>query len=148
MKYFTSEWWSGGCEGADAVFEAYQRHLGLIKAHLPETALDFDASHTLHDSEVKSIINDFAQAQVQLTLHGWDTAFQTKTRYLLNFSGVVLFEQHYPPEVYVESELGDLGYWEWDVAPEGTELRMLFAASAVFRLVFTRFSFRHEAMQA
>ena len=33
-----------------------------------------------------------------------------------------------------ESELGDLGYWEWESVPEGTELRLLFVSSATFRL--------------
>ncbi len=130
------------------MFERYHRHLESIRAHLPRAVIELDASHTLHDSEVKTIINDFAVSQVRFTLQGWDTSFQIKTRYDLTFSEVVLFEQHFPPEEYVESELGDLGYWEWDLVPEGTELRMLFASSAEFRLIFRGLSFTHEAAEA
>jgi hypothetical protein len=148
MKYFTSEWWSGGCENTERVLEQYRNHISSIRNLLPQSALDLDAKHTLHDSEVKSIINDFANGEARLTLHGWDTAFQVKTRYFLTFSGVVLFDQLFPPDEYIESELGDLGYWEWSTTPEGTEIQMLFASSATFRIVFKAFSFCHEAVQA
>jgi len=148
MKFFTSEWWGGGCENAERVFEQYRNHVSSIRSLLPPSTLDLDEKHTLHDSEVKSITNDFASAEARLTLHGWDATLQSKTRYFLTFSGVVLFEQRFPLEEYVESELGDLGYWEWDTTSQGTELRMLFASSAVFRIVFKEFSFRHEAMRA
>ncbi|QBB70249.1 hypothetical protein ELE36_07665 [Pseudolysobacter antarcticus] len=148
MKYFTSEWWGSGCEGADGVFEKYQRYIDSVKDRLPKAALDFNANHTLHDSEVKLIVNDFQKREARLTFHGWDTAFEKKTCYRLTFSNVVLFEQCYPQADYFDTELGDLGYWEWEVVPEGIELRMLFVSSATFRLVFNDFSFKHEALQA
>jgi len=148
MKYFTPEWWSSGCEGADDVFGKYQRYIDSVRDLLPKAALDFNANHTLHDSEVKQIVCDFKSREVELTLHGWDTRFEAKTRYSLCFAGVVMFEQLYPQEEYVESELGDLGYWEWEAGPEGTELRLLFVSSATFRLVFKGFSFKHGALQA
>ena len=148
MKYFTPEWWSSGCEGADAVFDKYQHYIESIRDRLPEAALAFDASYTLHDSEVKLIISDFERRTLRLTFLGWDTAFETKTRYRLAFDEVALFEQQFPQQEYVESELGDVGYWEWEAVAAGTELRLLFASSAMFRLRFKEFSFEHEAVQA
>jgi hypothetical protein len=148
VKYFTSEWWGSGCEGADDVFERYGRYIDSVKDRLPQTVLEFNANHTLHDSEIKRVVCDFAQGETHLVFFGWDVKFETKTRYELTFNNVALFEQCYPQQEYVESELGDLGYWEWEVVEEGTELRLLFASSATFRLCFRGFSFKHEALQA
>jgi hypothetical protein len=148
MKYFTSEWWGSGCEGADDVFAKYQQYIQSVKHRLPKAAVTLDAHHTLHDSEVKEITSDFTSKETRLSLLGWNTGFNTKTKYHLTFTGVSLFEQHLPPDEYVESELGDIGYWEWEALSEGTELRMLFASSAVFRLVFKDFEFTHESVQA
>ena len=148
VKYFTSEWWGSGSEGGGEVFETYRRYIESVKDRLPQAVLEFDTSHTLHDSEIKAIACDFARDEVHLVLHGWDTAFEAKTRYELTFNNVTLFEQLFPQQEYVESELGDLGYWEWEALAESTELRLLFVSSATFRLRFRGFSFKHEALQS
>ncbi|NKF24265.1 hypothetical protein [Solimonas marina] len=141
MRYFTSEWWRSGGERDVAV--AYRSYLSSVTNQLPEAALALDREHTLHDAEVKRIQSDFSKGTVSLQLLGWNQAFNEKIRYSLHFSGVTAFEQAFPQEEYVESELGDLGYWEWEVVPTGTELRMLFASSAEFRIVFRALAFSH-----
>jgi hypothetical protein len=148
VKYFTPEWWSSGCEGADDVFIKYQRYIESVRDRLPAAALAFDASHTLHDAEVKLIVSDFEERTLQLTFLGWNTAFECKTRYRLVFERVTLFEQLFPQQERVESELGDVGYWEWEAIAESTELRLLFVSSAMFRLRFREFSFEHAPVQA
>ena len=146
MKYFTSEWWSSGSENADDALQRYLRYIDTVRDLLPISALEFDATHTLHDSKIKLIVNDFGNSSAQLTFIGWDTEFKVKTLYRLTFAKVFLFEQHFPQDEYIESELGDLGYWEWEAIPNGTELRLLFASSAMFRLRFREFSFGHVAL--
>ena len=146
MKYFTSEWWAAGCEG-DAS-ERYWQYIDSVRGLLPAAARELDTKHTLHDSEVKSVLNDFSKKEISINLLGWDRAFQAKVRYILRFSDVSVFEQIYPQDEYVESELGDLGYWEWEVVSSGIELRLLFASSATFRIVFAEFTFSHERLGA
>ncbi len=147
MKYFTSEWWDSGGKGADDVYEKYQKYIASVKHRLPKTVLSFDANHTLHDSKVKEITSDFTKKETQLILHGWNAGFNTKTKYHLTFTGVSIFEQHLPLNGYVESKLDDIGYWEWEALSEGTELRLIFASSAMFRLVFKDFEFAHESVR-
>jgi hypothetical protein len=84
---------------------------------------------------------------LRFTLLGWNTAFDTKTEYRLSFADVSLFEQHLVIDDCTSAELGDIGYWEWDALPNGTELRLLFASSAIFRLVFGGFRFEHESVK-
>jgi hypothetical protein len=146
MKYFTLEWWASGDNGD--VLERYEKHIADIRSRLPPAALTLDAEHTLHDSEIKNIRNDFARREVVLELLGFNQGLEYPVRYSLRFSEVTTFEQHYPQEAYVESELGDLGYWEWDLVPLGTELRMLFASSAEFIIVFKDLAFSHDRVQA
>jgi hypothetical protein len=148
MKYFTPEWWSSGCEGADDVFGRYQSYLESVKGQLPQGTLAFDASHTLHDSVLKSVACDFEARTTQLTFLGWDTAFEKRTHYRLFFGEIALFEQSFPQQQNAVSGRDDVGYWEWEALPGGTELRLLFASDAMFRLRFKEFSFEYAAAQA
>lgn len=63
-----------------------------------------------------------------MELRGWDVQLQNPTYYTLKFSGVTEFEQVLPQQEYVESELGDLGYWEIEALSPGIEIRMLFVS--------------------
>jgi Protein of unknown function (DUF4085) len=148
MKYFTSEWWNSGCEGAEELFHRYQRYLESVKDRLPERVLAFNAHHTLHDSQVQSITSNFEERSLQIVLLGWDVALSNRTRYRLFFDDVRLFEQQLPQQYYVESELGDIGYWEWEAVAEANELRLLFASNATFRIRFKEFSFAYEPVPA
>lgn len=145
MKYFTPEWWRTGCENAREIFEKYDAYLATVRARLPKDLVLLEAEHTLHDSEVKRIKSDFAEGTAELLLHGWNRPLEEKVRYTLQFSGVILFDQVLPTQEYVEQELGDLGYWECELVPEGVEVRMLFVSGAEFRIVFTGFTLKHES---
>lgn len=148
MKYFTTEWWANGCENAQALFQQYDSYLASIRSRLPAELVKFEADHTLHDSKVKSIICDFEAKTVAIVLNGWNQQFDCPIRYIIRFSGVSLFNQRFPQEEYVEAELGDLGYWEFEALDSATEIRMLFASSAEFRIVFTGFTFEHLRQDA
>jgi hypothetical protein len=141
MKYFTSEWWAGGCEGADILFYKYNEYFNTIKASLPRPLVELEENHTLHDSEVKAITCDFKEKRVEIELLGWDFNNQFSVRYKLVFFGVSQFEQRLPQLDYVEQELGDLGYWEFELLTGKIEMRMLFASDAEFRIVFNGFDF-------
>lgn len=146
MKYFTSEWWQSGCDDAQLVFERYENYLASIRSQLPPELIVFEAEHTLHDAEVKNIVSDFDGRNVTMILNGWSRKLEYPVRYALHFSGVSLFDQRLPQQDYVEEELGDLGYWECELAGSAIEIRMLFVSSAEFRIVFTGFEFKHERL--
>ena len=148
MKYFTPEWWSTGGEQAGIAFERYEAYLASVRAHLPPALVDLEAHHTLHDSEVKHVDCDFQIRSVAMRLNGWDRALQYPVHYCLRFLNVSLFEQVLPQQEYVESELGDLGYWECELLGSEVEVRMLFASDAEFRIRFQDFGFSHEQVTA
>jgi hypothetical protein len=141
VKYFTMEWWKGGCEGAEQVFSRYEEYFLSIRTHLPPALVELYEGHTLHDSEVKRIVAHPLDASVTLELLGWDINLQRKTRYIINFLGVISFEQLFPQDEYVEQELGDIGYWECELLSSGMEVRLLFVSGAVFAISFSNFEF-------
>ncbi len=148
MKFFTREWWENAADADFSVFEKYATYLESVKASLPAELLKLEAEHTLHDSEVKSLVSDFNQRTVVMVLHGWDRPLEKPICYTLRFSGVTYFEQILPQQAYVESELGDLGYWECELLEAEVEVRMLFVSYAQFRIVFKAFSFEHASREA
>lgn len=147
MKYFTNEWRSGDCEDFSA-FDRYDKYLESVAHLLPSNLMRFRSECTLHDSRVEKIACFLAQQLVHLELRGWDVPLEHPIYYRLRFSGVKEFEQVFPQGEFVESELGDLGYWEIEAVTQGTEVRMLFVSEAQFRIVFEGFSFEHEPISA
>ena len=79
-----------------------------------------------------------------MRLLGWDLELKDKVRYTLEFSDVSSFDQSFPQQEFVESELGDIGYWEFSLVGSEVEVCILFASSAEFRILFRGFSFSHE----
>ena len=148
MKFFTLDWWRGDCEDAAEVYSRYNTHFASIASKLPEALVDFQSRFTLHDSEVKRIAFDFGRSSVELEFDGWDQALSYPVRYSLTFSGVTVFEQVFPKGKDFDSELGDLGYWEFALVPEGVEMQMLFVSSAEFRIIFSGFAFQHVGTKA
>lgn len=136
MKFFTTEWWQGGCEEASEIFDRYQAHFLRIRDHLPPSLVDLEENHTLHDAQIQQIVNDFGASSVFMELKGWDQALEHRVKYKLNFKGVSQFVQVLPREDYSDSELGDLGYMEIELVASKIEMRMLFASSAEFTIVF------------
>lgn len=124
-----------------SVFERYDIYLSSIIDMLPPELLKFHNNHTLHDAEVKRITSSFTQNTIQIEFRGWDINLPNPIYYTLLFSGVKEFEQRLPQEEYVQSELGDLGYWEFEALEQGTEMRMLFVSEAEFKIIFEGFSF-------
>ena len=148
MKYFTSNWWLSGCENSEAVFAEYNTYFDSIRNSLPAALQELEESFTLHDSKVKLINCDLQFGIVTLVLSGWNQGLNFPVRYNLQFSGVLRLGQSFPQEDYVESELGDLGYWELEKLQTGIEMRMLFASTAEFKIVFTDFTFTHSSISA
>ena len=147
MKYFTSEWWASGCDD-ETVFKKYHEYLSSISSDLPKRLLTIQNEFTLHDANVKEIHSSFADDSVTIKLLGWDRVFKERIAYTLRYSGVDRFEQILPQEEYVESELGDLGYWEYEYLGNSTEMRMLFASGAEFTIIFNGFNFIYETAGA
>ena len=147
MKYFTSEWWGTGCED-ESVFKKYQEYYSSISSQLPKQLRTLDSKYTLHDSNVKSIHNNFENNEVTIKLSGWDQEFNTPMAYEIKFIGVKEFNQVLPEGDEVESELGDLGYWEYEILNENIEMRILFASNAQFNIVFKDFEFKNEPIKA
>jgi hypothetical protein len=145
MKFFTSEWWSTFGDTDDlSVFARYDSYLASVTHKIPKKLLDFHKNHTLHDAEVKRITSSFNQKSIQIEFRGWDIELQNPIYYILLFSGVKEFDQLFPQQEYVESELGDLGYWEIEALNQGVEIRMLFVSEAEFKITFEEFSFEHK----
>ena len=124
-----------------SVFARYDSYLASISEKLPKALLEFHSEHTLHDAEVKRITSSFSQKTIQMEFRGWDVQLQNPIYYTLKFSGVTEFEQVLPQQEYVESELGDLGYWEIEALNQGIEIRMLFVSEAKFKIIFDGFSY-------
>lgn len=148
MKYFTDEWWGNGCKEAKALFEQYEAYILSIQSALPSSLIRLHSTHTLHDSKVKWISADFEEQKVTVELSGWDIELTYPMHYTLYFKGVSTFEQDFPKQEYVELDLGDLGYWEIEKVSKGIAVRMLFASSTEFRIVFQNFDFEHRQLQA
>jgi hypothetical protein len=149
MKFFTHEWWMGFGDTNDmSVYGRYDSYLSSIIDKLPPELLKFHNNHTLHDAEVKKINSSFTQNTTQIEFLGWDIQFQNPIYYTLLFSGVKEFEQVLPQQEYVESELGDLGYWEFEALEQGIEMRMLFVSEAEFKITFEGFSFDYHQITA
>ena len=146
MKYFTREWWAKGEEDWEP-FNRFEAYLATVRGQLPEPLLELWSEHTLHDAEVKRIETRFIGGSVVMTLDGWDRELQNPVRYSLTFGGATEFDQVLPPGPYVEEELGDLGYWEFEFLDPGVEVRMLFVSGAEFRVVFEEFAFEHRACE-
>ena len=144
MKYFTTEWWENSCENAQQVFASYREHLKAIESLLPRQLIELEQNHTLHDSEVKNIFCSFKDRSLVIELLGWDVNLQFPVKYKLAFSEVEYFNQIFPQQAYVESELGDLGYWELDVIGGKIQMNMLFVSHAEFLIAFQDFKFTHE----
>ena len=148
VKFFTREWWAGGCKNAQAIFERYNAYFQNIRSLLPPAFVEFETAHTLHAAELKHARCNFMARSVALVFDGWDVQLQHRVRYSLDFKGVSCFEQQLPQEPFVEVSLGPVGYWECAQLHAETELRMLFASGAQFRIVFTGFAFQHERREA
>lgn len=141
MKYFTYEWWSNESPEAEYAFKEYRSYLASIKDVLPKEIVEFESQYTLHDSEVKKIFCSFQNNEVILEFLGWNLNLQHQVYYTLKFSGVTEFNQIFPQQEDVKSELGDLGYWEIESIDSGVEVRMLFASGAEFKIIFQEFNF-------
>lgn len=146
MRFFTSEWWASGSAESTEVFSRYEAHLASIRDSLPQSLVQFEEEHTLHDSEVKHIECNFQNRSLSLKLLGWDLKLENKVRYTLQFSDVFLFDQMLPQQEYVESELGDVGYWEISLVGKDVEVCILFVSGAEFRVLFRGFGFSHERL--
>ena len=144
LKYFTAEWWEGGCD--DEPFKRYLAYFSSIRTQLPGALIDLIDNYTLHDAKVKSIRNDLNNQTVEMTFHGWNQKLEFPVRYTLNFLGVRQFHQQLPKQEGAESGFGDLGYTELELFDDKVEMRMLFVSYAEFRLTFSDFSFEHSKL--
>ena len=144
MKYFTSEWWSSGCED-ESVFKEYQEYYSSISEQLPADVRTLDQEHTLHDSNIESIDSDFENNLITINLKGWDRELNNPVKYEISFIGVNKFTQTLPLD---ENGFRDLGYWEYEAINNGIEMRMLFASSAEISIIFNDFRFSFEPIKA
>ncbi len=130
-----------GCSD-EAVFNNYIEHHKAIKPKLPEELNCLQDSYTLHDAKIKKIDSHFDNREINIHALGWDYELKNRTFYDLTFKDVYDFVQTFPEGEYQESELGDIGYIEFDIDDtEIYEIRILFSSSAEFSIRFKRFSF-------
>jgi hypothetical protein len=137
-----------GCEKAQPLFEKYEAYISSIQSAVPPALMSLHSAHTLHDSKVKRIQSDFLARKLFIELSGWDRKLTYPVLYRLSFGDLLEFEQRFPQQSDLGQELGDLGYWEIEKVNGGIEVRMLFASSAEFRIVFRDFEFTHGRVQA
>jgi len=147
MRYFTKEWWSNHPTD-EAPIQAYQAYFASIVCHLPDPLVEFDRLHTLHDARIKSVTCAFNERVLEVSLTGWNVGFERQVSYVLRFGEVSRFEQVLPHGRDIDSELGDLGYWEFELSGERIEMRMLFASGAEFAVHFESFSYLASETEA
>ena len=143
MKFFTHEWWMSGGSEPDTVADEYRIYWLSIKDKLPSMVVELEEKFTLHDCRVQSIEINSETNTVQMRLNGWNQSFSVPTNYFLEFAGSTKFGMSCPSASEEGIELGDLGYWEWELKQGMVELRMLFAAGAVATVQFSHFLFTH-----
>ena len=139
MKYFTSKWWSAGCN--PEVFMQYHEYFLSISSKLPAELCIFYQEHTLHDSKIESINSNFSNNTISIILNGWDSDLNYPVKYELSFKGVISFIQNLPLE---DNRFGDLGYCEYDIIDSNTEMRMLFDSDAQINIIFNNFEFKSK----
>lgn len=144
MKYFTTDWWGEGCTDQRPVHD-YQAYFSSVADKLPIALVELERTHTLHDARVEGISSRFQEQVVVISLMGWDQSFRERTKYVLEFGGVRELSQSLPHGRSVESELGDLGYWEYELEAGVVEMRLLFASGAEFSIKFACFSFHAKS---
>ena len=147
MKYFTTEWWDGRCED-DRPIRRYLEYFSSVAGDLPPALVEFERMHTLHDARVNTIDSSFKNGSVALSFLGWDKSFQERIGYVLEFGGVIRFSQSLPRGRTNERELGDLGYWEFELCESSVEMRLLFESGAEFSIEFESFKYRAQASGA
>ena len=60
MKFYTLEWWSGQCEGADDLFKHYKSALDGFIDQLPEAHQRLARELSLHDARMRLLEADYA----------------------------------------------------------------------------------------
>jgi hypothetical protein len=141
MQYFTQEWWESD-DPAATVAVQYANHFETIRSELPRDLVELHDHHTIHDARVTKLDLNRDQARLVLVLNGWDTSFKHRIQYTLCFLGVFNFFGHPPRDENFEEELGELGYWECYVMPNGIRVCILFASGAQFTIDFGNLELR------
>lgn len=142
MNFFSYEWWQSGCQDADIVFARYRSHFDSIASQLSDSLRHFDASYTLHDSRLVTLNFKVGEKALCVNFDGWNRQLSEPMFYELTFGEIQSFEQKLPRGRKVDSEFGDLGYWELALVPSEIEFRFLFASSAEMQLCCRSFDFK------
>ena len=124
MRFFTIEWWRGDLETEPLA--DYAAHLASVRDCLPPDLLATEEAVSLHDSRLRELHLDVANAVLTLGLD----SYAADERFTLVYSGVERFASTADPELGLLGPFGygDLGYAEVDILPGGAfEHRLLFS---------------------
>ncbi|MBI3860410.1 MAG: hypothetical protein HY290_00790 [Planctomycetia bacterium] len=159
MKFFTMRWWlecqnpppvlgtpqtMPKTEAIDFPNQAYLQHLAVIRERFPADVLDINEQSVLHDGLLHEI--RFDQASNSLTLaatvddgSGWDRDVEFCYQEVVSFRIVPWEGKPLPPR----AGLGEMGYDELDVAPDGALVhRILFNSGIEFDVQFRNIELR------
>jgi hypothetical protein len=149
LRFFTLAWWRGDDEsGGDAdAPAAYGLHLEAIRHRLPTDLIALEESGDLNDCRLTSFMLSAGAAVLRLQLE----TFDADALLTLTYSGLTEFNgcTDLLGGVGGSVGLGDLGYGESDVLPDGLiEHRLLFSSGIEWVMTFRDLSLRREPIAA
>lgn len=149
MRFFTLAWWRGDDEsGGDAdAPAAYGLHLEAIRHRLPADLIALEESGDLHDCRLSSFALSAGAAELCLQLETFDADAALTLTYtgLEGFNGFTDLLGGVGGSV----GLGDLGYGESDVLPDGLiEHRLLFSSGIEWVVTFRDLSLGRQPVAA
>jgi hypothetical protein len=149
LRFFTLAWWRGDDEsGGDAdAPTAYGLHLEAIRHRLPTDLIALEESGDLNDCRLSSFKLSAGAGELSLQLE----TFEADALLTLTYSGLKQFNGFTDLLGGVGGSvgLGDLGYGECDVLPDGLiEHRLLFSSGIEWVMTFRDLNLRREPLAA
>lgn len=137
MRFLTLEWWLGDLpKDEDAARADWNAHFESIRDRLPVQLLELFDSYWLHDGRLHALNTNAATRTAEMVVDASNTfGGNYPVLYALRFSGVASLELNGGRlnKRSVSPGLGDLGYYEVDVLPDG-RFRMDFLFWSGFEL--------------
>ena len=143
MKYYTMDWWAGGCDDSNDPIEAYWRYIDQVRAQLPP-GLKRLADTNLHDAHLRRLSCSFIHRTVAMEFNVLQIVEPNRSTYRRRvsvvYAGVESIASAADPEVGLGGPhgYGDHGYDEIEVLQPGAyEHRMLFSTGIELVVRFT-----------
>ena len=134
MKYFTIRWWHGDCD-VDTASENFVKHYDSIKSQLPVKLIELYEKVSLHDAHLEKA--EFENGNLNISLLLTDGS-----RIQLMYLGVTryaIIEDR--KNAFGGTGFDDLGYYEFDICGDYTQMNILYSTAIEMEIVFKSFDY-------